>query len=103
MKRADGMAWGAAKLPSCGECSGETRSQSLSGLTDGPPVSRRSESTCAQLEREASMREAALAGNRDEVASLQEANRAAHAQNNAYVMDLQVVGGGRDGGRWTCT
>jgi|LauGreStaDraftv2_3_1035109.scaffolds.fasta_scaffold239581_2 hypothetical protein len=49
------------------------------------------------------MREAALAGNRDEVASLQEANRAAHAQNNAYVMDLQVVGGGRDGGRWTCT
>jgi len=78
----------------------------LSPLVDSPtapPVSRRSESTCAQLEREASMREAALAGNRDEVASLQEANRAAHAQNNAYVMDLQVVGGGRDGGRWTCT
>ena len=36
------------------------------------------------------MREAALVAGRDEVASLQEANRAAHAQSNAYVMDLQV-------------
>ena len=55
---------------------------------------RRAESTAAQLEREAAMREAALAARVDEVASLHEATRAAHVQNNQYVMDLQVCGGG---------
>ena len=40
------------------------------------------------------MREAALAARGDEVMSLHEATRAAHAQNNQYVMDLQVGGGG---------
>ena len=42
------------------------------------------------------MREAALAARGDEVMSLHEATRAAHAQNNQYVMDLQVGGGGRE-------
>jgi hypothetical protein len=53
---------------------------------------RRAESTAAQLEREAAMREVALAARADEVASLHEATRAAHMQNNQYVMDLQVGG-----------
>ena len=44
------------------------------------------------------MREAALAARGDEVMSLHEATRAAHAQNNQYVMDLQVGRGGGGGG-----
>ncbi|GFH12871.1 uncharacterized protein HaLaN_08640, partial [Haematococcus lacustris] len=43
-----------------------------------------------QLEREAANREAALAARGDEAASLAEATRAAQAQINQYVMDLQV-------------
>jgi hypothetical protein len=37
------------------------------------------------------MREAALGARGDEVASLQEALREAHSQNNQYIMDLQVL------------
>lgn len=44
----------------------------------------------AALEREAAAREAALAHRGDEAASLAEAHRAAQAQANQYVMDLQV-------------
>ncbi|GAX72996.1 hypothetical protein CEUSTIGMA_g448.t1 [Chlamydomonas eustigma] len=51
---------------------------------------RRVESTAAQLEREATMREATLGARGDEVASLHEALREAHSQNNQYVMDLQA-------------
>ncbi len=43
-----------------------------------------------QLEREAALREAALKSRSDEVASLSDALRAAQAQCNQYLLDLQV-------------
>lgn len=55
---------------------------------DGPWC--RHQSGLSQLEREAAMREGALKAKADEVASLTEANRAAQANINQYVMDLQV-------------
>ncbi|KAJ9515516.1 hypothetical protein QJQ45_021666, partial [Haematococcus lacustris] len=51
---------------------------------------RRLQSSVGQLEREAANREAALAARGDEAASLAEATRAAQAQINQYVMDLQA-------------
>ncbi|KAG1668637.1 hypothetical protein FOA52_002490 [Chlamydomonas sp. UWO 241] len=51
---------------------------------------RRLESTAAQLEREAALREQALWSRGDEVASLHEANRSAAAQISQYVVDLQA-------------
>lgn len=45
-----------------------------------------------QLEREAALREAALAAAGEEAASLQEAARAAQMAANQYLLDLQVKG-----------
>jgi hypothetical protein len=46
------------------------------------------------LEREAALRESALAAKLDEVASLQEGLRGAQMQINQYLLDLQVGGWG---------
>jgi hypothetical protein len=51
---------------------------------------RRAAAAAAQLEREAAGREGALRSRVDEVAALQEAQRAAQATVNQYIVDVQV-------------
>lgn len=55
-----------------------------------PPGTPRMQSSVLQLEREAAMREAALAAAGEEVASLHESNRAAQMAANQYLLDLQA-------------
>lgn len=51
---------------------------------------RRAQAAIAQLEREAAGREGALRSRVEEVAALQEAQRAAQATINQYIVDMQV-------------
>jgi hypothetical protein len=53
---------------------------------------RRAQAAVAQLEREAAGREGALRSRVEEVAALQEAQRAAQSTINQYIVDMQVGG-----------